>query len=71
MHGASDQVHREHIGNAVPRCTARAIGKEIGRTILLARTGKTFQLSCTPIWVRPVAEAIAVRGWGPHDGRAE
>ena len=62
MHGGSDQVHREHIGNAVPRPAARAIGTEIGRTILLARTGETFQLSSTPIWVRPVAEAIAVRG---------
>ncbi len=62
MHGSSDQVHREHIGNAVPRRAAQAIGEEIGRTILLARTGETFQLSSTPIWVRPVAEAIAVRG---------
>ncbi|MBV6304910.1 DNA cytosine methyltransferase [Candidimonas humi] len=62
MHGSSDQVLREHIGNAVPRPAARAIGTEIGRTILLARTGETFQLSSTPIWVRPVAEAIAVRG---------
>lgn len=62
MHGTSDQVHREHIGNAVPRRTAQAIGEEIGRTILLARNGETFQLSSTPIWVRPVAEAIAVRG---------
>ncbi|WP_298016821.1 DNA cytosine methyltransferase [uncultured Castellaniella sp.] len=62
MHGSSDQVHREHIGNAVPRRAAQAIGNEIGRTILLARSGETFQLSSTPIWVRPVAEAIAVRG---------
>jgi len=62
MHGSSDQVHREHIGNAVPRRAAQAIGQEIGRTILLSRTGETFQLSSTPIWVRPVAEAIAVRG---------
>jgi hypothetical protein len=62
MHGSSDQVHREHIGNAVPRRAAQAIGEEIGRTILLSRTGETFQLSSTPIWVRPVAEAIAVRG---------
>src|SRR5690606_10505794 len=66
MHGSSDQVHREHIGNAVPRRAAQAIGEEIGRTILLSRTGETFQLSSTPIWVRPVAEAIAVRGGADH-----
>lgn len=62
LHGSSDQVHREHIGNAVPRRAAQAIGEEIGRTILLARTGETFQLASTPIWVRPIAEALAIVG---------
>lgn len=62
LHGSSDQAWRERIGNAVPRKAARAIGEEIGRTILLARTGETFQLSSTPIWVRPLAIAISVRG---------
>ncbi|MFT0547820.1 DNA cytosine methyltransferase [Allopusillimonas ginsengisoli] len=62
LYGSSDQLWRERIGNAVPRRAARAIAEEIGRTILLARNGETFQLSSTPIWVRPIAEAIAVRG---------
>ena len=62
MYGASDQGWRERIGNAVPRRAARAIAEEIGRTILLARTGETFQLSSTPIWVRPIVTALAVRG---------
>lgn len=61
MHGTSDQVRREHIGNAVPRRAARAIAGEIGRTILLARNGVTFQLSATPIWVRPVVAAVSTR----------
>lgn len=25
-------------------------------------TGESFQLSSTPIWVRPIATALAVRG---------
>lgn len=62
MHGTSDGAHRERIGNAVPRRTAQAIGEEVGRAILLARTGETFQLSATPVWVRPIATALAVRG---------
>lgn len=62
LHGQSDQLWRERIGNAVPRRAAKAIAEEIGRTILLSRTGETFQLSSTPIWVRPIATAIAVRG---------
>ncbi len=62
MHGMSDSAWRERIGNAVPRRAAQAIGEEIGRAILLARTGETFQLSATPIWVRPIATALAVRG---------
>lgn len=29
-------------------------------TLLLAETGKTFRLSATPVWVRPVAVALSV-----------
>ncbi len=60
MTGTSDQAWRERIGNAVPAPAARAIAEEIGRTILLARAGETFQLSATPVWVRPVAVAVSV-----------
>lgn len=64
MSGSSDQAWRERIGNAVPAPAARAIAEEIGRTILLARAGETFQLSSTPIWVRPVAIAASVMSGG-------
>ncbi|MDF2861370.1 MAG: hypothetical protein K0S02_1642 [Achromobacter mucicolens] len=62
MDGNSDSAHRERIGNAVPKKAARAMAEEIGRAILLSRTGEAFQLSSTPIWVRPIATALAVRG---------
>lgn len=62
MEGNSDSAHRERIGNAVPRKAAKAMAEEIGRAILLSRAGETFQLSSTPIWVRPIATALAVRG---------
>ena len=62
MDSGSDSATREHIGNMVPRQAAAAIAEEIGRAILLSRTGETFQLSATPVWVRPVAVAISVAG---------
>lgn len=62
MDGTSDSAHRERIGNAVPRKAAKAMAEEIGRAILLSRAGESFQLSATPIWVRPIATALAVRG---------
>lgn len=68
MDGTSDSAHRERIGNAVPRKAARAMAEEIGRAILLSRTGETFQLSAAPIWVRPIITALAVRG-GEHGGQ--
>jgi hypothetical protein len=48
------------IGNAVPCDAAAAIASTIGRTLLLSWSGETFGLSSTPIWVRPVAVALAV-----------
>lgn len=62
MEGNSDSAHRERIGNAVPKKAARAMGEVIGQAILLARAGETFQLSSSPIWVRPIVTALAVRG---------
>lgn len=62
MDGTSDSAHRERIGNAVPRKAAKAMAEEIGRAILLSRVGESFQLSSTPIWVRPITTALAVRG---------
>ncbi len=60
LDGLSDSAWRERIGNAVPPAAAQAIASEMGRTLLLAWSGETFQLSSTPIWVRPVAVALAV-----------
>ncbi len=62
LDGLSDQAWRERIGNAVPPRAAEAIGEEMGRTLLLAWSGETFALGCTPIWVRNVAVAISVAG---------
>lgn len=58
LDGPSDQAHRERIGNAVPRKSARAMANEILRTLMLADAGVTFQLSSAPVWVRPVAAAL-------------
>jgi hypothetical protein len=61
LDGKSDSAKRERIGNAVPPRAAEAIASEMGRTLLLARSGETFLLNDTPIWVRPVAIALSVR----------
>ncbi|GAA0623552.1 DNA cytosine methyltransferase [Thalassospira tepidiphila] len=58
--GKSHTAWREWIGNAVPPATATAIGSAMGHAILLARSGQTFALGSTPIWVRPVMTAISV-----------
>jgi site-specific DNA-cytosine methylase len=54
----SDSTHREWTGNAVPPASAEAIGVEILRTLMLADAGETFQLSATPVWVRPVIAGL-------------
>ena len=36
----------------------------MGTTLLLAWSGETFMLSASPIWVRPVAIALAVAQGG-------
>lgn len=58
----SDSTHREWIGNAVPPDAAEAIGAEILRTLMLADAGETFQLSATPVWVRPYIAALQLAG---------
>lgn len=62
LDGLSDQAWRERIGNAVPAAAATAIAEVMGTTLLLAWSGETFMLSSQPIWVRPVAVALAVGG---------
>lgn len=61
LDGLSDGAWRERIGNAVPPAAAAAIAGVMGTTLLLAWSGETFLLSSTPIWVRPVAVALAVQ----------
>lgn len=53
---------QEHIGNAIPIPSAEAIGSEMLRTLLMSKLGKTFNLSATKVWVRPVALALSVDG---------
>jgi site-specific DNA-cytosine methylase len=60
LDGLSDSAWRERIGNAVPPSAAAAIAGVMGTTLLLAWSGETFMLSASPIWVRPVAVALAV-----------
>ncbi|MCA8160604.1 DNA cytosine methyltransferase [Burkholderia cepacia] len=60
LDGLSDQAWRERIGNAVPPDAAQAIAEVMGTTLLLAESGETFQLSSTPVWVRPIAIALSV-----------
>ena len=60
LEGLSDSAWRERIGNAVPPDAAEAIAGVMGQTLLLAWSGETFTLGSTPIWVRPVATALAV-----------
>jgi len=61
LDGESDQAWRERIGNAVPSDAAQAIAEVMGETLLLAWSGETFMLSARPVWVRPVALALAVQ----------
>src|SRR5581483_2746906 len=61
LYGSSDSAWRERIGNAVPPDAAEAIASVMAQTLLLAWAGETFQLSATPVWVRPVAIAISVK----------
>jgi site-specific DNA-cytosine methylase len=56
----SDSDCREQIGNAVPSEAAGGMADTFLHTLLLAEAGETFMLSSTPIWVRPLAVALAV-----------
>lgn len=58
LDGLSDSAWRERIGNAVPPPAAQAIAETMGRTLLMAWAGESFQLSTLPIWVHPIAAAL-------------
>lgn len=60
LEGRSDTGHRERIGNAVPPPAAEAIASVMAHALLLAWSGQTWELSATPVWVRPVATALSV-----------
>ena len=62
LFGDADARHRERIGNAVPPPAAAAVASVMGRAILQARAGITFQLSAEPVWVQPLAIALSVVG---------
>ncbi|MEH0194537.1 DNA cytosine methyltransferase [Caulobacter sp. CCNWLY153] len=68
LDGKSDSAWRERIGNAVPRASAKAIGSVFAQTLLLAWSGESFMLSAAPIWVQPLAIALAVQTENqPHE----
>lgn len=60
LDGLNDGEWRERIGNAVPPPAAQAIAEVMGRTLLMAMSGETMGISKTPIWVQPVAIALAL-----------
>lgn len=62
LDGLSDSAWRERIGNAVPPKAAQAIAEVMFRTLLAAFSGETFLIDKEPIWVRPIAAAIALPG---------
>jgi len=61
LEGESHSAWRERIGNAVPVQAAAAVASEMGRAILLARSGETFALGSTPISARELAIALSVQ----------
>lgn len=56
----SDSTYREWTGNAVPPEGIEPVAIEMLRTLMLADAGETFQLSNTPVWVRPVIAGLAL-----------
>lgn len=60
LSGRSDAEWREQIGNAVPAGAARAVAGVMGRTLLKAWAGDSFELSADAIWVSPLEIALAV-----------
>ena len=62
LDGLSDSAWRERIGNAVPPNAAQAIAEVMFRTLLAAWTGESILIDTQPVWVRPVAAAIALPG---------
>ncbi len=62
LDGLSDSAWRERVGNAVPPAAAQAIAEVMFRTLLAAWSGETFLIDNEPIWVRPIATAIALPG---------
>lgn len=48
--GKSESRHKERIGNSIPPPAAKAIGKQILRTLLVS-AANSFELSATPVWV--------------------
>lgn len=66
MYGSGHTSWREQIGNMVPPPAATAIFNVIAETILLARSGETFQLGSTPIWVKDLAIASSIQQANDH-----
>lgn len=70
LDGKSHSGWRERIGNAVPPPAAQAIAGVMGQVLLMARSGQTFALSNTPIWVTAsklvMAHNAAARSPGPR-----
>ena len=60
LDGQSHKAWRERIGNAVPPPSAQVIASTMAETLLLAWAGQTLTLHSRPIWVQPLAIALAM-----------
>lgn len=52
LHGGSDKLRREHIGNGIPRAAAEAWGRQLLEALLRSAMGEGFRLVGSDFWVQ-------------------
>lgn len=52
LHGGSDKLRREHIGNGIPRAAAEAWGRQTLDSLLRSSMGEGFTLAGGNLWVQ-------------------
>lgn len=53
LHGGSDKLRREHIGNGIPRAAEEAWGRQCLDALLRSAMGEGFRLVGGDLWVQP------------------
>lgn len=56
LHGGSDRLRREHIGNGIPRAAAEAWGRQALDSLLRSSMGEGFRLVSSNLWVQDEEE---------------